>query len=46
MKLRKHVRPANRPARIFAPGREFASAKEFSNSLREEELVRIHRWGI
>jgi hypothetical protein len=46
MKPRKLVHRLSRPSRIFASGREFATAKEFAAYLREDELVRIHRWGI
>jgi hypothetical protein len=46
MKPRNHVKPTKRLARYFAPGREFATAKELADSLREAELVRIHQWGI
>ena len=46
MKPRTHRSIPKRRSRIFAPEREFATAQEFADSLREAELVRIHQWGI
>jgi hypothetical protein len=46
MKSRKSKQHPHHLSRIFASGREFATAKEFAEYLRTDELVQIHRWGI
>ena len=37
----KQSQPTEPEHRIFIPGREFASAREFADFIREAEVVRI-----
>lgn len=41
---REHLQ--ERKPRIYAPHREFPSAKEFADWIRESELVGIYRAGV
>jgi hypothetical protein len=40
------AQPSDHRPRIFIPGREFASAKEYVDFLREAEVVRIYGAGV
>ena len=41
----KRQQPAARMPRIFVPGREFASGKDFAEYVREVELSKLYESG-